>query len=250
MVGATSGSAIYQLVFDDPVFTEPPVTSEIDPAVEKLAEMSPLLRQQLVDLRAAGWTIGYGAIDLDETRTIIESGETRRGSKTIVLDDSLKSDPLAATSTLAHEIGHAYPGRFDWELTMPFPDEEYSTWLERNIQQRRLSEAESELVAAQVRQEIMDAGGPDIGGVEESVAGLYMAASEDLVSRDEARELLTERGDWYPFDSYKSDYEKLWDKYFAETHGPSVEQPDPTESPATPSPPPVDPVTPLPSPYH
>ncbi len=212
--GWAAGSAIFHAVYEDQ--PAPPVTSEIDPAVERLAEMSPFLRQQLADLRAEGWTIGYGAID--------SLGATRMKSKTIVINESLKNDPLEATSVLAHEVGHAYPGRFDVEPLSPRSDEDYDDWLERNLWLRRLSEAESELVAAQVRSEIRSGGGPDIGRVEDYTVGLYHAIGAGVLSRDEARERMTEHLDWYSFEYYRSEHEKLWDRQYADTHGPSVER--------------------------
>lgn len=240
--GAAAGSAIFHAVHDDPSETAPPVTSEIEPNVERYAEMSPFLRQQLKDLRAAGWTIGYGHID--------SLGTTRPEAQTIVINESVKNDPLTATSILAHEVGHAYPGQFDPGPLPPRPDEEYSSWLERNMQLRRLSEAESELVAAQVRWEILDEGGPDIGRVGNDAVALYLGVDADMLSRDEAREQMTEHLDWYSFDYYRSEHEKLWDRHFADTHGPSVERPDRTGSPAAPKPPSPVPETSLPgTPY-
>ncbi|MEU4314849.1 hypothetical protein [Nocardia sp. NPDC024068] len=226
MVAAKTGSAIFHAVHDDPAEPESPVTSEIDPTVERYAAMSPFLRQQLANLRAEGWTIGYGAID--------SLGATRNWTKTIVIDESLKSDPLKATSVLAHEVGHAYPGQFDPGPLPPHPDEDYTSWLERNLRLRRLSEAESELVAGQVRWEIMREGGPDIGLVDDIAMHLYMAADTDLMSRDEARERMTEHLDWYSFANYWSEHERVWNKFFAETHGPAVERPDRAGSPAPP----------------
>lgn len=239
VVGAVGGTALSDHLHDDLPDRPPPVTSELDTAVERYAEMSPFLRQQLADLRADGWTIGYGAIT--------SRGTTRADSKTIVIADSLKEDPFAATSVLAHEVGHAYPGRVDFADSQPLPEDDYDSWLDRNMRRRRLSEADAELIAARARWEIMVNGGPDIGGVEDNAVRLYLATSADMMSREDAREKMLENPDWYSFDRYRSKYENIWDTEYADTHGPSVERLPRAGSATTPKIFPHDPAESLPS---
>ncbi|MFI6310272.1 DUF6782 family putative metallopeptidase [Nocardia fusca] len=220
--GAWAGSAVF-----DAMHT-PPVTAELGPTVASYAELSPFLRQQLADLRADGWTIGYGASHAN--------GETRIESKTIVIDESLKDYPMTTTAVLAHEVGHAYPGRVDTEALTPLPDEDYDSWLDRNLRMRRLSEADAELVAAQVRWEIMDDGGPDIGVIDDIAVRLHLANDVGTLSRDEARERMAEHLDGSSFDYYRTEYEKLWDRRYALTRGPSEERLERTGSSVGPHP--------------
>ena len=101
---------------------------------------------------------------------------------------------------------------------------------------RRLAEADAELVAAQVRWEIMDDGGPDIGVIDDIAVRLHLANDVGTLSRDEARERMAEHLDGFSFDYYQTEYEKLWDRKYALTRGPSEERLERTGSAVGPHP--------------
>lgn len=160
-------------------------------------------------------------------------GLTIYGAKKIVIDNDMKKDPLWATAVLAHEVVHAYPGRFGAITDPPTPGEEYSPWLERNMRMRYLAEAESGLVTARVRQEILDRHGPDIrntnpdfDNISKDAIFIYDEESAGRLSHNESRIWLANSLSDEPNKYYLSELEKYWDKNFADSHGPSVWKPE------------------------
>lgn len=222
---------------EPPVDTSPPIESELDETVLRYADMSPFLREQLKKLKAEGWQIGYGDADaagaVDDKPAAL-NGLTRYSTKQIVIDNDLKGDPLQATATLAHEVGHAYSGAFRAIIDPPTPGEEYSAWLERNMRMRYLAEAESELINARVRQEVMDHGGPDIKGLDKTTEYLYEQQRTGKLSHDKARAALADVMSTRPHEFYLSRLEKIWDEHYAQSHGPSEQK---NEKPPLPAPP-------------
>ncbi|WP_157224091.1 hypothetical protein [Nocardia paucivorans] len=214
-----------------------PIESELDETVLRYADMSPFLREQLKKLKAEGWQIGYGDADaagaVDDKPAAL-NGLTRYSTKQIVIDNDLKGDPLQATATLAHEVGHAYSGAFRAIIDPPTPGEEYSAWLERNMRMRYLAEAESELINARVRQEVMDHGGPDIKGLDKTTEYLYEQQRTGKLSHDKARAALADVMSTRPHEFYLSRLEKIWDEHYAQSHGPSEQK---NEKPPLPAPP-------------
>lgn len=195
----------------------PEVESGIDATVQRYADMSPFLREQLEKLQAEGWTIGYGEIDA--------LGKTFYDAKKIIIDNDMKKDPLWATAVLAHEVGHAYPGRSVAITDPPTPGELYSDWLGRNMRMRYLAEAESGLVTARVRQEILDRGGPDIGNISKETIDFYGKERAGELSHIESRNRLANMLSFEPYDHYRSELEKHWDENYVDSHGPSVVEP-------------------------
>ncbi|MEU4314120.1 hypothetical protein [Nocardia sp. NPDC024068] len=189
------------------------IESGLDPEVERYAEMSPFLREELARLRAEGWEIGYGDID--------SLGVTLGGEKKIVIDTDMREDPLWATAILAHEVGHAYPGAYHATTDAPGPGEKFGTWLERNMRQRDLGEAESGLTTAQARREILARGGPDIGNVDDEIVSIYERQRAGELSRADAQGEVADFIGSRPYEHYVSELERLWDENYADSHGPS-----------------------------
>ncbi|MGW5384316.1 hypothetical protein [Nocardia sp. NPDC003963] len=196
-----------------PVDAGPEVDSALDATVLDYADMSPFLREQLKILEADGWTIGYGDID--------SLGVTYSEAKKIIIDKDKKDEPLWATAILAHEVGHAYAGRFDAITDPPTPGEEYGPWLERNMRMRYLAEAESGLTTARARMEILENGGPDIGNISQATIDIWADENSGRLSHDEARDRLADELGRTPYQHYRDDLEQTWDDNFADTHGPS-----------------------------
>ncbi|MFI2228585.1 hypothetical protein [Nocardia testacea] len=223
-VAAMGGMALQQLIDDAaredsaeptaPEDTGPKVESPLDATVLGYADMSPFLREQLKYLEADGWTIGYGEIE--------SLGVTIGGVKKIIIDNDQKNDPLWATAILAHEVGHAYPGSFDAITDPPTPGEKYGPWLERNMRMHYLSEAESGLVTARARSEIMGNGGPDIGNISDETKAIREEERLGNLSHDQARDRLADELSRVPLQHYQDQLEQHWKANYAGTHGPPV----------------------------
>ncbi|MEU4311208.1 hypothetical protein [Nocardia sp. NPDC024068] len=227
--GALGAVALTQIIDDEP---SPPLVeralAEFDPDVRRYVKMSPFLLEQLKILRAEGWTIKYG--DLAGKYRESTQGEADHEAKRITIDDGLKNDSVQATRILAHEVGHVYPGRVEAITDPPTPGEKFPAWLARNMRELYAGEAESELVTARVRKEILDGGGPDItrndaGGGSTRGEGRYGRVLDGELSYDEARDGLTDTMEYDPNDIYISRLEKEWDKKYADSHGPSTVDP-------------------------
>ncbi|MEU1985553.1 hypothetical protein [Nocardia sp. NPDC019395] len=229
--GALGAVALTQIVDDEPSRVERVVEdtlSEFDPAVQRYAGMSPFLVDQLETLHAEGWTIKYG--DVAGKYGESTKGEADHQAKQITIDDGLKDDSVQTTRILAHEVGHVYPGRVVAITDPPTPGEKFPAWLARNMRELYAGEAESELVTARVRKEILDAGGPDItrndeGGGSTRGEGRYGRVLDGELSYDEARDGLTDTMEYDPNDIYISRLEKEWDEKYADSHGPSTVRP-------------------------
>ncbi|MGW5381540.1 hypothetical protein [Nocardia sp. NPDC003963] len=211
-------TSVYGLsvLINEPSEMGPPIEFEVGAPVMHLVEMSPFLREQLKDLQRHGWVVGYGDIEA--------AGLTLADVKKIIISNDVKSDPLLATAVLAHEVGHAYPGRFEAITDPPTPGEEYVAWLDRNMRMRYMAEAESGLVTAKVRQEILNNRGPDISNISDETIFLYNQMSIGSMTHDETRDRLTDEYSLEPYDHYRSELEEYWDENFADSHGPSEAQ--------------------------
>ncbi|WP_459547400.1 hypothetical protein [Nocardia sp. X0981] len=212
VVGGLGGLALVQIQNSN---SGPDIESGLDSTVLEYTEMSPFLREHLHRLQATGWRIGYG-----DSRYV---GETIGGTtKKIIIDNDLKDDPLWSTAVLAHEVGHAYPGAFEKVTDPPIPGEKYGPWLERNMRTAYLAEAESGLVTAKVRREILDRGGPDIGNISDETIDIYELELAGELSHDKARDRLADVLSRDPYAHYRSEYKAHWDENYADSHGPSV----------------------------
>ncbi|WP_280417235.1 hypothetical protein [Nocardia carnea] len=229
--GALGAVALTQIIDDEPSRLERVVAGtlgEFGPDVQSYVGMSPFLLDQLEILNADGWTIKYGNV-------VEEVGEGAQGladhrAKQIIIDERLKNDSLQSTRILAHEVGHVYPGKFETVTDPPGPGERFPAWLARNMRQLYLGEAESELVAARVRKEILDGGGPDITRNDEGLGGTrgearYRRVLDGELSHDEARDGLADTMECDPSEIYISRLEKEWDGEYADSHGPSTVRP-------------------------
>ena len=136
--------------------------------VDKLVAKSPSLQRDLQQLQKDRWTIKYGPEG---------SGSTAdRRNKIIQIDGSEQGDPLAATQTLAHEVGHAsYQYKPDYSSKSAYMDGVMA------------DEGAATLNNIKVQREILANGGPNIG-----IAGnganhaTYNAAYDDFVESGDA----------------------------------------------------------------
>lgn len=217
--GITAGLMLSQYVRGDSAEQETPPRSNHGPVqeVDALIRMSPTLSKTLQDLEADGWIIRWGPKG---------SGYwTSREQKVINMQiDAKGSDIRSLTRVLAHEIGHAYKGAaIPPPVTPPREGMTREQWIKEQMHYRFEDEAEGALMAMQVRHEILDNGGPDIGGVEDKIGVAadyaYVYYRSGYISRQEARLAVANildndpQGGWYQY--YYPTYRSLSNEYFS-----------------------------------
>ena len=150
-------------------------------AVDGLAARSPTLQTNLTALQADGWKIEYGPAG--------KGSFTDRNKKQIVIDSDEKGHPNQVVQTLAHESGHA---RYQPDPYVPPNGLTRNQYIQRNVDRSLKDEGEATMTNAQVRQEIQQNGGPDIG-----IAGAQSTKYADIAKqypepsqRDQAREAI------------------------------------------------------------
>ncbi len=136
-----------------------PPSTGLGADVDALVAMSPQFMQNIQALLADGWTIQYG--------TPGGGSYCDRAKKIIVIDPAMKGNPNAIAGTLAHETGHAL---YEPNAYVPPDGLTRQQYIDQNVNNNLLDEAEASLTQAQIRQEIQNAGGPDIGGSGQQAA--------------------------------------------------------------------------------
>lgn len=114
--------------------------------VDKLAAKSPSLQKDVKKLQDEGWVTEYGPAG--------GGSYADRDSfpRKIVIDSNLKTDPKAATQTLAHEVGHAtYPYKPDLSSKAAY------------VKGTLADEGAATMNNIKVQREIIANGGPNIG---------------------------------------------------------------------------------------
>lgn len=124
--------------------------SGLDPKVAEIAQQSPTLGGMLVQLERDGWTI-----------TTRDGGgsETDRQNTTLVIDTS--GAPEVQVGRLAHEGAHALYGTPPFHR--PTDDMTREQFIQVNLREQMLNEANSQFHEALVRDEVLGNGGPDTG---------------------------------------------------------------------------------------
>jgi type VI secretion system secreted protein VgrG len=124
----------------------------VSPETIALISLSPTLKANLITLMQQGWTIQQGA----------PGGGTfaDRTTHTITIDPNQMNNPLACTQSLAHESGHAM---YQLEPEIPQGNLSRDDYVNQNVQRHLRDEGEATLTNAEVRREILNNGGPDIG---------------------------------------------------------------------------------------
>lgn len=129
--------------------------------------------------------------------------------KKLVVDQDQKKYPKEVTTTLAHESGH-----YKYKRTYTPPDGlTKEQFVEANVRDHLADEGEAVLYNIEVRQEIIDNGGPKIG-----VAGAgfrimkiykeYLNSNDRQKARDEIGKII---GDLHP----STDPSKTYREYYA-----------------------------------
>ncbi|GFZ89423.1 hypothetical protein [Dyella caseinilytica] len=120
----------------------PPFVTGLGSEADAIAAKSPTLQGQLKQLKADGWTFGYG--EAPPSKTIYGPKQPH-----IEISPDLQSRPAAVVQQLAHEVGHAlHPTLWDTSSR--------DAYLSNALRGDTLNNVK-------VQQEILAAGGLDIG---------------------------------------------------------------------------------------
>jgi len=181
---------------------------KFDKKTKDLAKKSPELQKQLKELEKDGWTIKKGK----------KGGGSwaNRQTKTIVVADG--KTPEQNVSTISHEAGHARYG-----TPTRHGMDGYNTradYISANVDEHLADEAAAQFNSATVRDEVLGAGGSDIGipgrGDYEGIWDRYEA---ETITRDQAlgemgramgAETTSTTGQNYR-DYYGRSYGRTWD---------------------------------------
>ena len=193
-----------------------PASTGLGKDVDALAAKSPTLTNNIDALKKDGWTIEYGPAG--------KGSFTDRTAKKIVIDSNEKGDANAVAQTLAHESGHA---RYTPDPYVPPTGLTRDQYVQRNVDRSLKDEGEATMTNAQVRQEILKNGGPDIGiaGAQANQYARLAAQYPDPNDRDKAREAIGQvfaNGEHPSTDPsktygqyYAAPFEKYWDQNVA-----------------------------------
>lgn len=209
------------------------VSTGLGPEVDQMMRLSPTLLAKVKKLKDEGWTLEYG--------TAGKGTFTDKTHKKIVIDSNDKGDTTAILNSLAHETGHA---TYDvpWHPPKGLTRQQY---VERNTRENLRDEGEATLSEYEVRDELLAAGGPDIGisggnrKAKDKAYADYKKHGDRARARDDIGQIFHDKE--HPsndtsktyYDYYKGPHEKWWDKNI--TPNPDGTAPQPAGPQAAPS---------------
>lgn len=182
--------------------------------VHELVQASPTLQAQVERLQEAGWTVEVGPAG--------EGSYADRDTQTIVIDGG--DTPELQAGGIAHEAAHALGA--EPQFQRPTAEMTREQFIESNVSQHLRDEANAQFHEAQVRHEIQQATGTDIGisGVQSAeYARIYGEYGEGNITREQAidqmttvfgEEITSTTGETYQ-DYYSETYEDWWDEHEA-----------------------------------
>jgi uncharacterized protein involved in type VI secretion and phage assembly len=196
------------------------IASGLGAGADGLISMSPTLSRNIAALQAQGWTISYG--------TAGAGSSTDRTAKRIVIDPNEQNNPNLLTQTLAHESGHAMYTPDPYVQPTGLTRQQY---IDQNTNSSLKDEGEATMTNANVRREINNNGGPDIGiaGAQpdkyQQIANKY----PDPAQRDQARQ---EIGDAFadgehPSTAPTQTYRQYYNQPYADYYDKNVAPPHP-----------------------
>jgi type VI secretion system secreted protein VgrG len=186
-------------------------TTGLGADVDALAAKSPTMQGNLEKLAADKWTLEYGAAG--------KGSYCNRDTKTIVVDENEKGHPDQVLQTLSHESGHAL---YTPDAYVPPAGLTRQEYVAKNVNSALKDEGEATLTNAQVRKEILDNGGSDIGvaGAQgakyEQLAAQYPDAGDRDVARQKIGDLFAdgEHPSTSPTDTYRDYYSKPYSDFY------------------------------------
>jgi len=179
--------------------------SGMDPKVAKIAQQSPTLQANLAQLERDGWTI---------TTRNGGGSETDHQHHTMTIDTS--ESPQAQVGSLAHESAHARYGETPFH--QPTADMTRDQFIERNLRENMLDEANAQFSETTVRSEVLGNGGPDTG-VSGTQSADYQRIYNDFHSGNITREQAIGRmADIFPNETTGTTHQTYRD-YYTPTYG-------------------------------
>jgi WXG100 family type VII secretion target len=189
------------------------VLGVFDEDVRNIVKQSPTLSSQLREAELNGYTFVMG----EEGKGSFHNTTARR----IVVEN--EGTPAQIASTIAHETGHGQYLLHE-QVTIP-PQENMSrdVYVELNVEEKMRNEGYAQLNATKIRDEILSAGGPDIGVPGNQSAGYianYEAYKAGTIDQETAimnnAELMgaetTSTSKLNYLDYYSESYEANWDE--------------------------------------
>lgn len=187
--------------------------------VDDVVNKSPTLKANIEALQKQGYTISYG-----------EKGKgtyVNKGTKSIVIDENDKGNPLSVAQSLAHESGHAL---YQQDAYVGMDGKTKDEYVAANVNRNLKDEGEATLMNLIVREELLKADPKLDIGVAGSQAEKYKEIYEknkDKLSDPAARDALRQQiGDAFadgenpstaPGKTYRQYYAKTyqdhWDKH-------------------------------------
>lgn len=187
------------------------------PQIKATIKKSPTLMKNLSTLTQNGWQIEYGPAGAGSF------ADRDRSPKRIVIDQSELNDPNMFVQTLAHETGHAMYLPDSYTPPHGLTKEAY---VNSNAASALKDEGEATLMNLQIREEILNNGGPDIGIAgtqDEKYKKIYESYKIDG-DRELAREDIgfifanNETPSTDPTKTYLQYYSKPYEDYWDSTH--------------------------------
>lgn len=194
--------------------------SGMDPKVAEIARQSPTLQANLAQLERDGWTIttrngGGSETDHQHHTMVIDTGDT----------------PETQVGSLAHESAHARYGVAPFH--QPTADMTRDQFVETNLRENMLDEANAQFSEAAVRDEVLGNGGPDTGvsGTQSAdYQRIYSDFRDGTITREQAigqmadifpNETTGNTGQTYR-DYYTPTYANWWDANVAPARGGAI----------------------------
>ena len=201
--------------------TPKPVTTGLGKAVDDLVAKSPKLSENLRKLDGK-CDIVYGEAGKG---TYYDSTALPRPK--IVIDPNDKDKPEAVVQSLAHESGHAL---YTQDPYIPPDGLTKDDYVAKNVNRNLKDEGEATMTNAEVRKEILDNGGPDVG-VAGAQSEKYKEIAEkypDPTDRDKARQEIgdafadgeTPSGDQNAGKTYRDYYGESYADHYDKTNNP------------------------------
>jgi uncharacterized Zn-binding protein involved in type VI secretion len=188
-----------------------------DPAVADMIAKSPTLTQNLATLQEQGWTVRYGVAGAGTT--------ANRGTKVITIDPNQRGNAPSIVQSLSHESGHAMYTLPPQTPTTGLTRDQY---VSRNTQNNLDDEGEATLTNAQVRQEILNNGGEDIG-IAGTQTPAYQQSYQDYQTHGDRQRARREIGNIFADNEHPSnDVTHTYRDYYGKAYGDHYDAHPPT----------------------
>ncbi len=183
----------------------------VSPETIALISLSPTLKYNLITLMQQGWIIQVGGPK--------SSTSANKRTKTIIINVFDMKDPVGCTRDLAHESGHAM---YQEDPYIPPGNLSRDEYVDQNVQRHLRDEGEATLTNAEVREEILDNGGEDIGYAGsypdkyDNIYQNYLQTGDRQAARDQIGNIYS-HGE-YPNRQGGQDYASYYGQYYQDKY--------------------------------